>query len=193
MTKITIITPGEYIVSKWSGGTTTQLAINPSDAIYAERDFIWRLSSAGVDLDESTFTSLPDYNRIIATLHGDMTLVHDAGPEISLKPYQVHSFDGASDTKSFGRCTDFNLMLRKGVVKGSVRHIHAEKGGKIYLTVPQGGTTAVFCAVGEAVSGEYKIKARDTLLAVADDECTICLDCREDADFMAAFIEPENT
>ena len=40
--------PADYIVSVWSGGTTTQIAIAPEGARYAERDFLWRVSSATV-------------------------------------------------------------------------------------------------------------------------------------------------
>ena len=40
---------------------------------YQSRDFLWRLSSATVELEESTFTSLPDFDRIIPTLKGRWT------------------------------------------------------------------------------------------------------------------------
>ena len=55
-------------VSSWSGGTTTELSIAPENGNYQSRDFLWRLSSATVELEESTFTSLPDFDRIILTL-----------------------------------------------------------------------------------------------------------------------------
>ena len=110
---ITHLTQADYQISQWSGGTTTQIAIAPQGALYADRDFLWRLSSATVDLDESDFTPLPDYHRLIAPLRGEMELTHDGGPLISLAPYQVHAFDGGADTHSRGRCVDFNLMLRK--------------------------------------------------------------------------------
>ena len=54
------LTKDDYVVSQWSGGTTTQLAIAPSGAQYGDRAFLWRLSSATVDLEESDFTPLPD-------------------------------------------------------------------------------------------------------------------------------------
>ena len=117
---ITHLTQADYQISQWSGGTTTQIAIAPQGALYADRDFLWRLSSATVDLDESDFTPLPDYHRLIAPLRGEMELTHDGGPLISLAPYQVHAFDGGADTHSRGRCVDFNLMLRKDRCVGSV-------------------------------------------------------------------------
>ena len=59
-----------FSVSSWSGGTTTQLAIEPENAEYKDRDFLWRVSSATVALEESVFTPLPDYERLIMTLEG---------------------------------------------------------------------------------------------------------------------------
>ena len=60
-----IIRKGELPVSRWSGGTTTQLAIWPEGAVYAERNFVWRVSSARVETQESEFTSLPGVARTI--------------------------------------------------------------------------------------------------------------------------------
>ena len=64
------LTPSDYITTKWSGGLTTQLGIAPASAVYADRDFLWRLSSATVEDAESDFTALPDYERLISTLEG---------------------------------------------------------------------------------------------------------------------------
>lgn len=122
------LTPHDYCISQWSGGSTTQIAIAPKNAIYADRDFLWRISSASVELEESDFTSLPDYDRWISTLSGTMILSHNGGERITLLPYQVHSFDGGAKTHSWGRCTDFNLMLRKGKVQGSVRSLQLAAG-----------------------------------------------------------------
>ena len=58
------LTPADFVTSTWSGGTTTQLAIAPEGAVYAERSFLWRVSSATVELETSDFTPLPDYNRL---------------------------------------------------------------------------------------------------------------------------------
>ena len=60
---LTHLTPADDVTTQWSGGATTQLAIAPKGAVYADRDFLWRLSSATVELDESDFTPLPAYDR----------------------------------------------------------------------------------------------------------------------------------
>ena len=40
-----LITREQYVTTRWSGGTTTQLAIAPEGAVYADRDFLWRTRS----------------------------------------------------------------------------------------------------------------------------------------------------
>ena len=122
------LTPSDYITTKWSGGLTTQLGIAPEGAVYADRDFLWRLSSATVEDAESDFTALPDYERLISTLEGTIELNHNGGEKLTLQPYEVHRFDGGDDTHSWGRCRDFNLMLRKGKCEGKMRGEHLAAG-----------------------------------------------------------------
>ena len=154
--------PADYTVSTWSGGTTTQIAIAPEGARYAERDFLWRVSSATVELEESDFTPLPDYLRQIATLEGEITLRHKGGAPLRLRPYEVHAFDGADHTHSVGRCRDFNLMLRRDAAEGEMQALHLEKS---LVVTPDPGTETLllFCAEGCcAVTAQGE---RETLLA----------------------------
>ena len=156
------LTANDFQVSTWSGGKTVQIAISPEGAAYAERNFLWRVSSATVELDESAggedaascrpagtkasclsvFTALPDYHRWIFPLSGTMSLSHNGGPVQTLKPHEAHFFDGADATHCRGRCTDFNLMLRKGRCEGRILALteDAELGGK--------GVKVLYCAQG---------------------------------------------
>ena len=109
-----IITKDKIKSSKWSGGITNEIYIYPQGASYKERNFMWRISSATVELEHSTFTYLKGVHRYITTLKGEMSLSHDKGPLIKLKPYEVHQFEGDVNTESFGKVTDFNLMLANG-------------------------------------------------------------------------------
>lgn len=118
-TAINIIRKSDLVTSNWSGGTTTQLAIHPKNADYSNRVFNWRLSTATVEVDESNFTPLPDTTRLIMSLSGDLELIHENHHSCRLKPFEVDSFDGAWSTKSIGKVTDFNLML-KGEYKGDI-------------------------------------------------------------------------
>ncbi len=122
------IEESEYRTSAWSGGTTTELFLSPKEGSYAERNFLWRLSSATVDLPESTFTALPGYERIIMTLEGELDLSHNGGEWLHLKEFMPHRFDGGDDTVSRGKVTDFNLMLKKGCCMGDMIPFFMESG-----------------------------------------------------------------
>ena len=115
-----ILKTTDYITTAWSGGTTTEICIAPEGSAYADRAFDFRISSATVELEKSDFTPLSDYRRIIMSLNGPIRLQHDGGPVNDLPAFMPHSFDGASDTTSEGKVTDFNLMLRKGKCDGFI-------------------------------------------------------------------------
>lgn len=113
----------DFTPSRWTGGTTTQLAIFPEAAEYVKRDFIWRLSTATCDLEETTFSKLPDYDRVLMVLKGDVVLAHQDVRVTRLGELEQDSFDGGFITKSFGKITDYNLMTAKGN-KGYLDVIH---------------------------------------------------------------------
>ncbi|QZY54937.1 HutD/Ves family protein [Crassaminicella profunda] len=119
---IEIIRKSEQKTSSWSGGTTTQLAIYPKDASYNNRNFKWRISSAKVETTESIFTPLPSFWRLIMIIDGQMHLEHKDHHSISLNPFEQDSFSGEWTTHSYGKVTDFNLMMAKGC-KGNLEAI----------------------------------------------------------------------
>lgn len=166
--EIRVIGADECVVSRWSGGTTTQLAISPEGAQYADRDFLWRVSSAVVELPESDFTPLPDYDRILMILEGELSLSHNGGEEYVLRALEQTVFDGADRTFSRGRVTDFNLMMRKGVCTGRVEawtlrdeaaEMSLSGAYRDHLLYCARGRTEIMCA-GE----RYHLSAGETLL-----------------------------
>lgn len=156
------LTEADYAVSTWSGGRTTQLAIGPEGAVYAEREFLWRVSSATVELESSDFTALPDYDRLIAPLKGEMVLTHNGGTPVALKPLQVHAFSGGDATHSAGRCTDFNLMLRKGRCKGTMSPYTLGKGETLTVA-PEWDTMLIYAVFGacRVLCGEEETLLRE--------------------------------
>lgn len=122
---INIIRKNEHKTSYWSGGTTTQLYIYPENSIYSELNFIFRISSAKVNVNESTFTSLPGIDRKIMVLDGTLNLDHEGHHKIKLNKFEQDRFKGDWLTKSYGKVTDFNLMMNKGC-DGNLEHIKIE-------------------------------------------------------------------
>ena len=153
---VELIRKAEQSTSTWTGGTTTQLAIYPKTADYKMRDFKWRLSSAEVELQESTFTSLPGIYRHIMIIEGEMKLIHEGHHTVSLKPFMKDSFSGGWSTRSIGCARDFNLMLNQGC-KGELEAIAVNKA--IYIdtaaVIPDKAcknvTQGLYCAAGSAV------------------------------------------
>lgn len=147
------MTSDNYIISDWSGGKTTQLAIDPPTALYADRAFNFRLSSATVTLEESDFTPLPDYERIIAPIEGKLSLMFNGSEAIVLNEMELCHFDGAWQTRSRGKVTDYNLMTRKGVCTGEASAITLAEEEKMSLPVASitGGNrvvTLLWCVEG---------------------------------------------
>lgn len=110
-----IIKPEHFNSTVWSGGISREILIFPPDAEYGPRNFQYRVSTAVVESRESVFTDLPDYNRFIIPLSGELTLTIDQKRH-HLAPFSILAFDGAAKTSSLSgpNLTDLNLMVRKG-------------------------------------------------------------------------------
>lgn len=120
----------EYRMSNWSGGTTTQLLIWPPQSDYSKRDFLFRISSATVELEESTFTELPGIHRFLTVLDGSLELLvrHDDEEEvIKISSNDIYEFEGEWEVKSKGCVRDFNLMLNNATGKMEYLTVSKEK------------------------------------------------------------------
>lgn len=166
------LTKDDYTVSTWSGGTTTQLAIYPETEKYADRNFLWRISSATVDLPESDYTALPDYDRFITPLNGQMILTHDGGDETDVQPLTVHEFDGAAATHCVGVCTDFNLMLRKEKAQGFMQAVTLDEENGILIEPLTKEQTMLFYVV----SGTAFLKDEDDVIELCAGEAVLITD-----------------
>jgi uncharacterized protein len=106
-----IIRKEKQFTTNWTGGTTTELAIFPAGATYAKRDFDFRISTATVETESSTFTSLPNYKRILMILEGALEICHDGQYTKKLNSNDQDLFDGGWHTTAKGKVTDFNIMF----------------------------------------------------------------------------------
>ena len=111
--KISHLTASQFRTSTWSGGTTTELFLYPENGSYARRDFLFRISSATVDLEESDFTPLQGVERYITPLEGSFVLTHPGASPVTMPPLGTpYRFWGDVPTCCVGKATDFNLMLK---------------------------------------------------------------------------------
>lgn len=191
----TLLTQAQYSVTSWSGGTTTQLAISPADAVYADRDFLWRLSSARVELEHSDFTPLPDYNRLLSVLDGTLELKAGEGARFPLPALTVYAFDGGTPVESWGQCTDFNLMLRKDRCRGNLQALTLAPGAACTWTpamsAPCRRDAAVYCVSGTLALPEagQTAQARQMLLCRDIGSQPVHMESKTGAAFLAAVME----
>ncbi len=134
---IKILKEEDFKTSTWPGGKTTELFIYPEGSNYSERDFKVRISSATVELDQSTFTKLEGVNRFITPLDNNLKLTHDGLEFENLKPFEVYEFQGDIDTTSYGKARDFNLMLANGT-GGNLKSFYIEEKKEIILLANYG-------------------------------------------------------
>jgi environmental stress-induced protein Ves len=109
-----------YKTTKWSGGATTELLIYPKESNFKAQDFQYRLSIATIEVSSSDFTPLPNVNRTLLLLAGELKLIHENHHESFLMPFSQDSFMGDWNTHSIGIAKDFNLMTR-GTTKGTIQ------------------------------------------------------------------------
>ena len=110
-----IVTEADFLISDWSGGTTTQLFISPEGASLAGRDFDWRISSAVIQTEESDFTLFDGYERILIPLKGKLEMEHQTPNGVirqNVNQFELARFSGSWPTKGKGKLTDFNLIFK---------------------------------------------------------------------------------
>ena len=181
--KIKLLTENDYKTTLWSGGKTCQIMIYPYDADFSKKDFIWRISSATVETEKSTFTIFKDYNRYISTIEGNIKLTHqNDSKDYLLKEYELHSFDGAVDTQSLGKCTDYNLMLRKNKAEADIKSISLQKNEEMDLSINVGENEffIIFCG-----DGKFNLQYRNEKIEVISKNAILIEDFSEKVTIMA--------
>lgn len=160
---IKIIRTSDNTVSKWSGGTTSQVYIYPENAEYSKRNFLFRLSMAAADIEDSVYTHLCGVTRYIVSLNGTAELIHSGERKVRLEPFgKVDCFDGGEYTEAHGAIVDFNMMLSGGA-EGEMLVVNASR----QKITPDMTHTALFayekCVI--AIDGRaYELNAGDCIL-----------------------------
>ena len=131
--KVKLLKAAAFVSNNWSGGITTELFIHPSTASFKKRNFDFRLSTATVEVEKSTFTPLKGVARTLMVLEGKMALQHENHHSKALQKFDFDCFEGGWKTKSEGTCVDFNLMTR-GKTKGELDGVALKQGVEFNYT-----------------------------------------------------------
>lgn len=121
--KISIITKDEIVPSIWSGGETFEYFIYPPNSSYTERNFLFRISTATINLVPSNFTRFNNFNRFLVMLDNDLNIINNGALE-TYKRNEIFSFDSNNTITSNTMGTDFNLMIHKSIGEASVQIVN---------------------------------------------------------------------
>lgn len=133
--------------TNWSGGSTTELFIFPSDRDFKERDFKFRLSTATVDIERSEFTALPGFDRLLMVLNGELRLSHEGHHTVKLKTFDTDRFKGDWQTMSEGVCVDFNLIYKAPLI-ADLHGVKLFKGDCLGEKIENTNFVFVYCYSG---------------------------------------------
>ena len=146
----------------WTSGTSTEIFIHPPGADFQSRNFLFRISTATVEAEESTFTFFEGITRHLMILKGELELIHEGRYTKHLRPFQQDTFSGEWKTRSRGKVTDFNLML-KGGTSGFLKHHHLDVKTEFDLS-PAGRFHFVYLVSGTALSDNGELLVQGDLL-----------------------------
>lgn len=110
-----IIKKAQQKSSNWGGGQTTECFIYPPESDYKKRNFLYRLSTATIEVWNSEFTALPNVYRKLMVLDGVLYLNHNKQRKVFLRKFDFDEFMGDQQTTSEGKCVDFNFMATQKI------------------------------------------------------------------------------
>lgn len=99
--------------TEWYGGSSAELTTYPQNSSFANRDFLWRLGYAKINIPQSTFSKLCGVSRHLMVMSGKVELNHAGHYKKTLCELESDSFSGDYDTNTSGTCSVFNLMTRE--------------------------------------------------------------------------------
>ena len=96
--------------SIWSGGLTYEYMIYPKTANYADRDFVFRISSATIEKEPSEFTKFKGYYRYLVMLDNCLDIEINKEKKVYEK-YEIMEFNSDDEVTSYTKGIDFNWMV----------------------------------------------------------------------------------
>lgn len=180
--KISVKKEKDCKVVNWANGTSTELFVFPADGNFQTRDFTFRISTATVEAEETTFSDFSSLTRILMILEGNIKLIHEGRYTKQLAPFDQDTFDGSWPTKSQGKVRDFNVMFKENVV-GKVEHF-AINSGQIESFTLVGTHDFFFVQNGSFRLNNLEIQKNDLLIIEREETESIDLECFEAGDLV---------
>jgi len=174
----------EQPVSNWSGGSTRQLAIYPFNANLADRDFIFRISTATVETETSSFSKFDGFQRVLMILQGELKIVHKDHHTKKLGPFDTDTFDGSWDTSAEGKVSDFNVIYSDKVKRVDVKKLNLTVAEQKIIELDD--FSAIYLLTGSMKINDQEVDEKgfiliekglltDTAMLVANEDCIYIL------------------
>jgi environmental stress-induced protein Ves len=175
----------------WANGTSTELYVYPPDGNFQTRDFIFRISTATVEAEETTFSDFAGLTRILLPLKGKLTLVHEGRYTKELEPFEQDQFDGSWSTRSKGKVQDFNVIFNKQT-SARVRHHHLSSG-EVNTLQAHKSWHFIFLNDGVFEVNGHGIVAGDLVEFESSDAKAIDIKCHEEGNILECIIHHIDT
>lgn len=134
-----------FKTTNWSGGKTTEMFIYPSTSSYADRNFDFRISSATVEVEESDFTDLTGFHRLLTIIDGRLELNVNDKPSTILEQDTSFWFSGSDKVSSRGIVRDFNVIYSdkyevqwRLITEDEVKEFSLKKGDFLFYFLVKG-------------------------------------------------------
>jgi len=147
------LSPDDYKIQRWKNGrgTTSQLLIEPADAVFPIDAFRWRISSARVNA-AGAFSLFPGYDRLLVLVEGRGL---DLGSLARLSPFESVRFEGEREVDahvaSGEEILDYGLMWKRGEFEVFCE-VMESSGLQTLEAAVSGPRTLVVTALGGGVS-----------------------------------------
>jgi environmental stress-induced protein Ves len=146
------------------------LFIHPATSDFSKKEFDYRISTASVELEASSFTPYPNYNRKLMIIEGVLDLVHDGHYATQLHPFDQDAFSGDWISHSKGKVIDFNVIYKSGY-QVKLFYFELSKGEEVRLNCKE--TTLLYVLYGEISVSKGSAQQKDVVIIDGEGELLI--------------------
>lgn len=168
---ISLLSKKNSKASIWSGGLTYEYIIYPKTANYADKDFLFRISSATIEQVPSEFTQFKDYHRYLVMLDNGLAIEVNKEKKVYEK-YEIIEFKSNDDVTSYTKGIDFNWMVSEKISHHKLQITNSNQNCKAEIIVLYSLDTTVI-KINET---SYDLKSYDLLVIENPEKENIMLD-----------------
>jgi environmental stress-induced protein Ves len=168
---ISLFTKKDSKSSIWSGGLTYEYIIYPETANYADRDFLFRISSATIEQVPSEFTQFKGYHRYLVMLDNGLAIEVNKEKKVYEK-YEIIEFKSNDDVTSYTKGIDFNWMVSEKIAHHKLKITNSNENCKAQIIVLYSLDTTVI----KINKTSYDLKPYDLLVIENPEKENIMLD-----------------